>query len=122
MNPINWFEIYVQDMARARAFYERVLDIELQAMDSPDGVEMLGFPMDDDRYGASGTLVRIEGVPSGGGGTLIYFRCEDCGEAASRVADAGGSVMREKTSIGEYGFVVLVRDSEGNQLGLHSNR
>ena len=28
-NPVGWFEIYVQDMARAARFYETVLDVQL---------------------------------------------------------------------------------------------
>lgn len=28
-NPIRWFEIYVQDTARAKAFYETVLGLKL---------------------------------------------------------------------------------------------
>ncbi len=33
---------------------------------------------------------------------------------AGRVAAAGGRLFREKTSIGQYGFIALVLDSEGN--------
>jgi predicted enzyme related to lactoylglutathione lyase len=31
-NPVVWFEIYVQDMPRARKFYEAVLDVKLEKM------------------------------------------------------------------------------------------
>ena len=34
-NPIVWFEIYAQNLARAQAFYETVLNITLSKMDSP---------------------------------------------------------------------------------------
>ena len=36
-NPVVWFEIYVQDMDRARAFYETVFDCRLEALGAPDG-------------------------------------------------------------------------------------
>jgi hypothetical protein len=29
-NPVGWFEIYVQDMPRAKAFYEAVLALTLE--------------------------------------------------------------------------------------------
>ena len=124
-NSVNWFEIYVQDMARARAFYEAVFDIRLEPLSVPDdpdapGLEMWSFPGDIERYGANGALCRMPGVPSGPGGTLVYFACEDCGATGVRVADAGGRVQREKMSIGEYGFIVLAFDPEGNMIGLHS--
>ena len=124
-NSVNWFEIYVQDMARARAFYEQVFDIRLEAMAVPGeadegGLEMWAFPGDMERYGANGALCRMAGVPSGSGGTLVYFACEDCGTTGARVAAAGGRVQRGKMSIGEYGFIVLAFDTEGNMIGLHS--
>ncbi|SUS05352.1 conserved hypothetical protein [Candidatus Defluviicoccus seviourii] len=118
-NPIVWFEIYVQDMERAKRFYETVLEVQLQKLESP-GMEMWAFPMLMDAPGASGSLVRMEGVPSGGNSTLVYFTCADCAVEAARVAPAGGRVQREKMSIGEYGFIALAVDTEGNMFGLHS--
>jgi predicted enzyme related to lactoylglutathione lyase len=118
-NPGCWFEIYLQDMARARKFYEAVLGTALQKLDSP-GMEMFAFPMEMDVPGASGALVKMEGLPSGGNSTVIYFACDDCGVEAARVAKAGGKVFKEKFSIGEYGFIALATDTEGNMFGLHS--
>lgn len=88
-NPVRWFEIYVQDMARARRFYESVFQVELQKLDAID-LDMWGFPSDMDRYGVSGTLVRMEGVRSGGNSTLVYFACDDCAVEAARAVAAGG--------------------------------
>ncbi len=118
-NPVAWFEIYVQDMARAKQFYESVLKVKLEKLNSP-GLEMWAFPMAMDRLGASGSLVKMEGVPSGGNSTLVYFSCADCAVEAARAAELGGRVQREKMSIGEYGFIALVFDTEGNMIGLHS--
>ena len=120
-NPVGWFEIYVQDLARAKKFYETVLATELQPLNSPfPGMEFLAFPMAQDSYGASGALVQMEGGPSGGNSTLVYFACEDCTVEEGRVAGAGGQVEKPKMSIGEYGFISLVRDPDGNMIGLHS--
>ena len=38
-----------------------------------------------------------------------------------RVEQAGGKVEQPKTSIGEHGFIALIRDTEGNVVGLHSS-
>lgn len=120
-NAVRWFEIYVQDMDRARRFYEIVLGIELEKLDAPDGgPEMWSFPMSEKLPGAGGALVRMEGVASSVGGTLVYFGCDNCGDEASRVVAAGGRIEREKMSIGPYGYIVLAIDSEGNMIGLHS--
>jgi predicted enzyme related to lactoylglutathione lyase len=118
-NPVRWFEIYVQDMARARAFYEAVLGVQLTPLDGPE-VEMLAFPSQMEQYGASGALVKMPGFPSGGNSVLVYFASEDCAIEAARVAQAGGTLQKEKFSIGQYGFIALAIDTEGNMFGLHS--
>ncbi len=120
-NPVGWFEIYVQDMERATVFYKSVLQVELQDLKSP-GMDMWTFPMDPTGPRASGALVKMPGISSGGNSTLVYFHCEDCATEASRVVDAGGRVHKEKFSIGEYGFIALAFDTEGNMFGLHSRQ
>lgn len=37
-----------------------------------------------------------------------------------RALAAGGRTMKDKFSIGQYGFIALVFDTEGNLFGLHS--
>ncbi|GAB3023492.1 MULTISPECIES: VOC family protein [Oleiagrimonas] len=121
-NPVGWFEIYVHDMARARAFYASVFGVEFERLNDPNdsGIEMQAFPSDMERYGAGGALVKMAGVAAGGNGTVVYFACEDCAVEESRVAGAGGTVQRTKMSIGPYGFISLIVDTEGNLFGLHS--
>lgn len=121
-NPIVWFEIYVQDMARAQKFYEVVLGNKLEPLGDPtdSSIAMMAFPGDREKYGANGALVKMDGAPSGGNSSLIYFGCEDCAVEGGRVASAGGRIEREKMAIGEYGCIVLAVDTEGNMFGLHS--
>jgi len=130
-NPVVWFEIYVEDMTRAKAFYEATFEIKLEMMPAPTeelskeaSMEMWSFPMDNDAAmttpGASGMLVKMEGCTPGGSGTLVYFGCDDCAMTAARAVEHGGRVVNEKMSIGEYGFIALVHDTEGNLIGLHS--
>jgi uncharacterized protein len=118
-NPVGWFEIYVQEMPRARKFYETVFQCQLDKLKGTD-LEMWTFPMSMQDYGAAGALVQMKGVSSGGNSVLVYFACDDCAVEESRVAVAGGQVVKPKFSIGEYGFISLVTDSEGNMIGLHS--
>ncbi len=120
-NPVGWFEIYVQDLRRAKAFYEKTFQVKLQALPSPI-IKMLAFPMGPKLTGCAGALVKMEGKSSGDGGTLIYFSCEDCAVEESRAVKYGGEVFKTKFSIGEYGFISLVFDTEGNLIGLHSRK
>lgn len=117
-NPAGWFEIYVADMARAKAFYASVFEVEFARLESP--LELWGFPMHPGSYGASGALAHIPGLEPGGNSTIVYFSCADCAVQAARAAAAGGEVVKPKFAIGQYGFIALVRDSEGNMIGLHS--
>jgi len=117
-NPVGWFEIYVRDMKRARVFYEAVFGSKLEKLQSGD-LEMYAFLADPNRPGAGGALVHMEGVEAGAG-TIVYFSCIDCAVEAARAAKAGGRVFREKFSIGPYGHIALVVDTEGNMFGLHS--
>jgi predicted enzyme related to lactoylglutathione lyase len=117
-NPVGWFEIYVQDMTRARAFYENTFQVSLQRLES--GLEMWTFPMHQEGSGCTGALVKYEGKDSGSGGTIVYFMCEDCAVVASRAVQNGGRVQKPKSSIGQHGFISLVYDTEGNMIGLHS--
>src|SRR5687767_8437821 len=122
-NPVGWFEIYVDDMSRAKGFYESVLGVSLEPLPLPEGdeaVEMITFPMDPEGKGTSGALVKMGNERPHGNGVLIYFTCDDCAVEGGRVAENGGSVLKDKFSIGEHGFIVLAHDTEGNMFGLHS--
>ncbi len=120
-NAVGWFEIYVQDMKRAKAFYEGVLGVKLQQMPSPE-FDYWMFPMEQEGKGSGGALCKMEGFPSGKNSVLVYFTCEDCAVEEARAKKLGGKVQKPKESIGEYGFISLVYDTEGNMIGLHSRK
>ena len=121
-NPVGWFEIYVADLPRAKAFYEAVFKKTLDKLPVPEtgDLEMWAFPWAEGGPGAAGALVKMEGCPPGGNSTLVYFSCEDCATEESRVVPGGGKVCKPKMSIGQWGFISLVLDTEGNMIGLHS--
>lgn len=116
---VGWFEIYVDDMARARAFYEKVFGVKLSKMEMP-GLDMWAFPRPEEGEGISGALIHMKGFQAGANSVLVYFGTPDCGEYAQRAVKAGGKIQKDKTSIGEHGFFSLVYDTEGNMIGLHS--
>lgn len=120
-NPIVWCEIYVQDMDRAKQFYESVFEVKLEKLESPENaaIDMWAFPMTMDAVGASGALVKMDGVQSGGSGTIPYFHCDEVADESDRVVKAGGKIHTPKVSIGQYGFMALIVDTEGNMIGLH---
>jgi len=117
-NPVAWFEIPVRDMKRARAFYEKLLGVRLDEH-RHGSLEMAFFPMERRGVGAAGSLVAGEGYEPALEGTTVYFSVEDIAAALDRAAHAGGEVLQPKTDIGEYGFIAMVRDTEGNRIALH---
>lgn len=122
-NPFTWVEIYVDEMSRAKKFYETVLEIQLSELPMSEDMgdlQMMSFPWAENEKNISGALVKMENMNPGGGGTMVYFTCEDCSVEESRVEKAGGKVLQPKMSIGEYGFVSIIMDTEGNSVGLHS--
>lgn len=122
-NPVGWFEIYVNDMQRAKKFYETILATKLDELPTPPGDEnfqMYSFPSNMTSYGSGGTIVKMEGFNAGGNSTIVYFVSEDCSIEEARIESAGGKIFKPKMSIGEYGFIVLATDTEGNMFGLHS--
>jgi predicted enzyme related to lactoylglutathione lyase len=90
-------------------------------MVDPTGqTQMKSFATDMGNYGAGGALTKSAYGAPGVGGTTVYFSAEDCAVEETRVAKAGGIVIRPKFSIGEFGWVTLCQDTEGNLFGLSS--
>jgi predicted enzyme related to lactoylglutathione lyase len=122
-NAIGWFDIYVDDMDRATAFYQTVFERRLEPLGDPTGdTVMRAFPADMNAYGAAGALVKSPHSRPGAGGIMVYFSVEDCAVEQARVVAAGGRILRPKFSIGAFGWVALCLDSEGNAIGLSSLR
>lgn len=118
-NWINWFEIPVNDISRAKAFYEKVFETKLEDMEMPD---MKGAMFHGDGKGVHGAIIQTEGwVPSDKGSVIYLNGGDDLGVFMSRVEGAGGRIVKDKFSIGEHGFIGFFEDTEGNRIGLHSN-
>ena len=120
-NQINWFEIPVNNLDRAKNFYTTILSCNFQEIDSDDA-KMAVFQGNMDRYGATGCLVEYSDVRPSVNGTVIYFSCEDVDKTLNLVERSGGKVLIPKTDIGEYGYFAHFIDSEGNRVALHSVR
>ncbi len=118
-NPINWFEIPVTDMERAKTFYQNILRYELTITEMGP-LLMAWFPMEPEGFGATGTLIKAEGYTPSHEGTVVYFSVESIEETLELINANGGKTLQPKTSIGEYGFVAQFEDTEGNRVALHT--
>lgn len=123
LNAVGWFDIFVDDLDRAVDFYQAVLGRKMEPIIDPTGeTQMMSFPADMTAYGAGGALAKSKHGSPGPGGTVVYFNVQDCAVVGDKVPDAGGVVLRPKFSIGEYGWVTLCQDTEGNIFGLSSQQ
>lgn len=122
-NVVSWFEISVDDMDRARKFYETVTGKELSKLPVPEemGMTMYAFPWTDDGAGAAGALVKSDQGKPGSSSTVVYFDSEDCSEL-DRVEAAGGKVIMPKTPVEGFGFFGFFTDTEGNTVGYFSQK
>lgn len=123
-NMVGWFEIPVEDMDRAKIFYEAVFKVEIQIQEFGDTL-MGWFPWDHAKPGASGSLIQNKDwyKPSNVAGVLVYFNSEDVQNELDRIGSAGGRILKPKTLISpDIGYMGLFMDTEGNRIALHSRK
>lgn len=118
-NPVNWFEIPVNNMDRARNFYEKVLGVKLKLVPLGE-LTMAWFPWSQGAPGSAGTLVKAKTYVPSHSGSMVYFDVGDITATLATVEKNGGKILNRKMSIGEHGFVGHFEGSEGNRVALHS--
>jgi predicted enzyme related to lactoylglutathione lyase len=121
VNPVGWFDIHVSDLDRAKQFYEIVFNVKLTDLPIEWGRQSF-FPFDPQKPNISGALVEHKDKNSNGNNTVIYFETEDCIAEEKRIEQAGGKVVQTKMNIGDFGFISIFIDTEGNTIGLHSRK
>ena len=123
-NIVTWFEIPVNDLSRAKTFYETILDIKMTIRADGEN-EGAFFPYKPNVIQA--TSGRVTGVLSKSdrntpsiNGTVVYINASpDIQTVLERVEKAGGKLLSPKMQI-PAGYIALIIDSEGNKVGLHS--
>jgi len=127
-NIITWFEIPVIDTQRAKRFYETIFEIEMVTRTIPQtGEELTFFPYDPNVVQA--TSGRVTGVLSksprshpSDKGTLVYINAyPEIQLVLNRVVKAGGKINVTATQM-NAGFIAVIIDTEGNRVGLHSEK
>ncbi len=121
-NVIHWFEIPVLNNLRAKNFYEKILQINMETAIF-DGIEMTFFPSNPiDNQSVSGALVRSPMHIPSMYGTIIYLTATpNIQTVLELIPQAGGKVLMPKTYINDaVGYMAFFIDSEGNKVGLHS--
>ena len=119
-NMLNWFEIPTNDLDRAARFYEKVLATSLKREDF-GGTPMAIFKAEQPDL--AGALVKDARRKPSSDGALVYLNVNGRLDAViDRIPSAGGEVVLPKTDIGDPGYIAIFRDTEGNVIGVHSER
>lgn len=121
VNPVGWFDLHVANLDRAKKFYQTVFNIKLT--DAPvEWGKQAFFPFSPESLDITGALVEKTDFVPNGNNTIIYFETEDNISEEQRIEKAGGKVVKPKMNIGEFGFISIFIDTEGNTVGLHSRK
>jgi uncharacterized protein len=117
-NQVVWVDIPVKDLDRAIGFYSAVLGRPVTREEF--GQSCLGvLPHEPNEVG--GCLVQDEQEKPSDHGPLLYLNAQGRLDAAiAAVEQHGGKIIQPRHSIAPYGFRVIVLDSEGNRVALHS--
>src|ERR1044071_9545671 len=100
-NSLNWFEISVSDINRAKKFYETIFGITMETQNMM-GMEMAFFPYEPGNGNASGGLVQGPMHKPSTDGVKLYLNGNpDLSEALSKVEGAGGKITMPKTKISD---------------------
>jgi len=117
------FELPVDDLARARAFYS-IFGWALQDWPMPDGSTYVGIhttPIDEKtrlplEVGAinGGMLLRNKEVQA----PVFAINVSSIDEKVEQLLKVGGTVVKPKVDMMGMGFYAYVKDTEGNVIGL----
>jgi uncharacterized protein len=115
---IAWFEIPSKDFARSVQFYGTILGAPLATG------EFMGIPhgfFQDAEGESHGAVIKSDTAVPASAGPLLYLHVDnDLAGVVERVVPAGGEVITAVTSIGQQGSIAVIRDTEGNLIGLHT--
>lgn len=118
-NRVVWFDLEVNDLERAVAFYKAVLAIDIR-IEEYDGFR---FATLDHDQGNGGCLVPTQTPIEHQQQTHLLMYLNVAGrleEAVAQVEANGGQVAQGIHNIGPFGQRAIINDTEGNRIALHS--
>ena len=124
MDKVIFFEIPVDNPARAREFYSSVFGWKMNEIPEMHYTQV--GTVEADRMGVRG-VPKEPGAINGGmverqrgqvETPVIYVRVENIDQAAASIERNGGKLVKPKAPVGNFGFAAYFKDTEGNVVGL----
>jgi predicted enzyme related to lactoylglutathione lyase len=113
-NPFVHVELHTGDLAKAKAFYSRLFDWELQDLSMPDGGS---YTMINVGEGTGGGMMGnpAPGVPPH---WLAYIGVDDIAAVTEKARSLGATVIQDVMEVGEYGWMSIIADPTGATFAL----
>ncbi len=108
-NPLIHWELLVSDVARTKAFYQKVFDWTYTAM----GPE---YTLIGTGGVGGGLMTKPPGAPSVA--LHAYFQVDDVDKTLRAVVEAGGKVVVPRTEIPQVGWYAMFFDLDGVAVGV----
>lgn len=113
-----WIEIPVTDLERAEEYYTSVLGVSFNRMELGNGLILSIFPTAENEVGGALAFLPAFYHP-GETGPVVYLSVDSVSKCVAKVEPAGGAIIVPVTQVSEQvGFMAVMRDSEGNRIGL----
>ena len=124
MNRPIHFEIHVDDIERARAFYEAAFGWTFEDWGDFAGSPYLGATTGEEGTpGINGALMPRQAQGGGQGaavnGAVLTLGVDDYDAAEKKIIAAGGQLAQEKHALTGMAWQGYYLDTEGNLLGIH---
>ena len=112
-NPFVHIELMSTDVDKAKAFYGKMFDWQLEDMAMPD----MTYTIIRVGEGTGGGMMKnpIPGAPTM---WVPYVVVDDLKAAAGKAKSLGAAVMKDVTEVPNMGSFVIITDPTGGMLGL----
>jgi len=119
-NPIGWFEIFVNDVEKAKEFYGNLFEWQFKLSKALSPNYWMIYTGEDS---VGGGFMKKANPAHSGQSLLLYVETDDIDSILAKVEKLGGKVETKKTLISETsGYFGLFRDIDGNLMGLWSKK
>ena len=115
MATIVHFDVPVEDIKRAKTFYENLFDWKITPVPGPMDYYNIITTDDEGNNGIAGGMGH-RGAPEQQ--ITNYIGVSSIEKYMEKVKELGGKVTMPKTTIPGFGYLATFLDTEGNRLGL----
>ncbi|MDD4757216.1 MAG: VOC family protein [Prolixibacteraceae bacterium] len=122
MSPVVHFEMPAEDKTRVKRFYENAFGWIMTQLGQDMGSYLLATtsPVDENNMHKEKGAINGGFYQKGEYGTVphIVIAVDDLSHSMEKVRQSGGEVIGDPTSISGIGDFVMIKDTEGNRVGM----